>query len=464
MKDVNTESEFVRRILSGDKSAAESPKLNTDKSRVIAFYLPQFHRIPENSQWWSPGFTEWTNVARARPNFVGHHQPHIPRELGFYDLTNPGIFQEQIEMASAHGIEAFCFHHYWFSGRRILERPAEDFMRQLHHFKFCLSWANENWTRTWDGDNNSVLLEQKYGENDPEAFIDSIAHYLRDERYLCINGRPLLIIYRAAAIPNCASVVARWKAQAKAVVGKELHVCAVDFYDVESPQPLGVDALIEFPPHKFNHPGNIPDSVPTITNREFTGGIIDYGKVVMQSMLRRKPEFTLYRSCIPSWDNTARRQNNPLTVIGSTPNRFEHWLKYLRAYNRTFFADPEERLIFINAWNEWGEGCHLEPDLENGLEYLKAIKNSELFYVNESFIQIRDSFAAVPLKASLPEASSPSSALEIDAMIVNLHRKQRLTNWLGRSAQKYSKSLSGLPLIYRATRYIYRTFMAAMRR
>ncbi|RUU43132.1 hypothetical protein EOD08_12410, partial [Mesorhizobium sp. M6A.T.Ca.TU.002.02.2.1] len=180
----------------------ETVNIEEDDSKLIAFYLPQFHRIDENSEWWGPGFTEWTNVARATPNFVGHNQPKIPRDLGYYDLTHPNTMREQVEIAKLYGLHGFCFYHYWFSGRRVLETPANLFLESDLDFKFCMCWANENWTRAWDGDTKNVLLEQKYAEGDAEAFIDGMLAYFGDQRYIKIDGAPLLVVYRAKEIPN----------------------------------------------------------------------------------------------------------------------------------------------------------------------------------------------------------------------------------------------------------------------
>ena len=180
----------------------ERGEVSKDLTKLIAFYLPQYHRVPENSEWWGPGFTEWTNVARGKPNFLGHHQPNIPRELGYYDLTYPDTMREQAALAKLYGIHAFCFYHYWFSGKRILERPVDAFLGSDIDINFCLCWANENWTRTWDGDTRSVLMEQKYAEGDAESFIDSLIDSFRDPRYIRVDGKPMLLVYRAKDIPN----------------------------------------------------------------------------------------------------------------------------------------------------------------------------------------------------------------------------------------------------------------------
>ncbi len=359
-----------------------------DESRLIAFYLPQFHRIPENDEWWGPGFTEWTNVARARPNFPEHYQPHIPADLGFYDLSHIETMREQVELAKIAGVHGFCFYHYWFSGRRILEKPFDNFLASDIEFPFCLCWANENWTRTWDGDAKSVLLAQQYAEEDAPRLIESLLPAFQDKRYIRIKNKPLLVIYRIKEIPDPRQTIAAWRQRAHEAGLDGLYVAAVDFYDISHPDEVGADALVEFPPHKFNYPNNCPDYTPTISNPDFAGHLLDYRKMVLQSARRPTPDFTLFRGIIPSWDNTARRQDTPTTVINSSPALFGAWLSYLRAYSRHVHTNRDARFVFINAWNEWAEGCHLEPDVKNGHAFLAEIERSAWFDSQRNDLEI----------------------------------------------------------------------------
>lgn len=364
--------------LSGQFSGKKEsiPRTQQDDVSLIAFYLPQFHRVKENSEWWSPGFTEWTNAARGRPNFDGHYQPHIPRELGFYDLANVNIMREQAELARLYGIHGFCFYHYWFSGRQVLERPINNFLKSDIDIKFCICWANENWTRTWDGDTKSVLLEQRYEPEDALSFINSVLPILADDRYIRINGEPILVVYRAMQIPNPSEWFRVWKDAAKKYGLPGLHISVVDFYDITTPQQVGADSLVEFPPHKFNGPQNIPDKVPEFTNPNFAGSVVDYNKIIIQSAKRKSPNFQIFRGIIPSWDNTARRQDTPAIVLNANPDAFGAWLTMLRRWTIRENIDVQKRIIFVNAWNEWGEGCHLEPDLKWGLRYLEQCLKS----------------------------------------------------------------------------------------
>jgi hypothetical protein len=253
---------------------------------------------------------------------------------------------------------------------------------------YCLCWANENWTRTWDGDTKSVLLEQKYLESDPANFILSVLPHFNDSRYLKVDGKPMLIVYRAKQIPNVQKVFEIWREAVKKGGFKDLHIAVVDFYDIARPDEVGADALVEFPPHKFNGPNTVPDHVPEITNNDFHGGIVDYAKVMAQSANRPIPDFTLYRGVVPSWDNTARRQNNPTILYGASPVLFEKWLRYIRAYTRDAIKNRSDNFIFINAWNEWGEGCHLEPDHKYGLKYLEAVSVSSWY--EEKYDSVND--------------------------------------------------------------------------
>jgi lipopolysaccharide biosynthesis protein len=360
--------------LSGANRLNPDAAVLRDDTRLIAFYLPQFHVVPENSEWWGDGFTEWTNVRRARPNFEGHDQPKLPRELGYYDLSDVNVMAAQAELAKLYGIHGFCFYHYWFSGRRILEKPVEQFIASDIDMPFCLCWANENWTRTWDGDTKSVLLEQKYQPQDADALIQSLMSAFRDRRYIVVEGKPLLLVYRARHIPDPGAWFAIWRKAAKAAGFPGLHIAVVDMHDMSTPGEVGADALVEFPPHKFGGPQSAPSTVPAIANTEFSGGFVDYKKIIAQSALKTAPAYPYYRGIIPSWDNTARRQNTGTTVIDARPDLYGAWLRYLRTYTRGHTSSGN--FIFVNAWNEWGEGCTLEPDERWGLGYLEETLRS----------------------------------------------------------------------------------------
>lgn len=422
-----------------------------DTSKLIAFYLPQYHRVAENSLWWGPGFTEWTNVARGRPNFDGHYQPHIPRELGFYDLDRVETMRKQSALAREYGVHGFCFYYYWFSGRRILERPLDNFLASDIDMSFCLCWANENWTRTWDGDTKSVLLEQQYAEGDEERFIQDIYPFLADPRYIRVDGRPLLAVYRIKELPDPALSIRKWRAEAERLGLPGLHVSVVDFYDISDPGEVGADAMIEFPPHKFNGPQNRPDPAPELSNPNFKGGLIDYPRVIAQSMLRPQPSFTLYRGIIPSWDNTARRQDTGTIVVNATPAFFGTWLTYLRTYTRETRPGASDPFIFVNAWNEWGEGCHLEPDVQWGLAYLDEIARS-------SHVAPEEQVAVELARKTAFQKLQQQAARDGVNIKANLDKHKPLNS----RVQRMEHMLRKIPVLHTIARKLYRAAHALL--
>jgi glycosyltransferase involved in cell wall biosynthesis len=339
-------------------------------AKLIAFYLPQFHPIPENDEWWGEGFTEWTNVVRARPQFKGHHQPQLPADLGFYDLRAPDVLNTQAALARAHGIYGFCFYYYWFDGRRLLERPLDQMLEWGRpDFPFCICWANENWTRRWDGADEEVLVGHSYPEGWAERFINEILPTLLDPRYIRINHAPVLLVYRANLVPDVNRVVERWRDIAAREAGVDLHLAAVQSFGIEDPTVFGFDAAVEFPPHTPHFPADrsqLQDLAP-----DFEGFIEDYHVVMRNQLALPLPDFPWYRGVMPSWDNTARRGRNAHIIVNSSPHGYEVWLRKL-VLQTLWRAQIQEPLIFVNAWNEWAEGTHLEPDQEHGRAWLEA--------------------------------------------------------------------------------------------
>ena len=264
--------------------AGQQPPKGDGDVKAIAFYLPQFHPVPENDAWWGKGFTEWTNVTRATPQFAGHHQPQLPGELGFYDLRSDEVREQQARLAREHGLYGFCYYYYWFNGRRILERPLEMMLDAgTPDFPFCICWANENWTRRWDGLDQEVLLEQTYDETSDLAFIRDVLPILKDPRYIRIKGAPLLLVYRVDLLPDPIHTTAVWRQACKEAGLEAIHLCAVETAGTSDPYAFGFDSAVQFPPHRLQA-RRAGDTVKDL-NPQFTGRIYDYE---WRSTLRRR--------------------------------------------------------------------------------------------------------------------------------------------------------------------------------
>jgi lipopolysaccharide biosynthesis protein len=337
--------------------------------RAIAFYLPQFHPIPENDLWWGTGFTEWTNVTRARPGFVGHYQPHLPTDMGFYDLRVAETRARQAALARAYGIHGFCYYYYWFAGKRLLETPVEE-MRASGEpdFPYCLCWANENWTRRWDGAEREILIAQNPSRADDERLIRDLLPHFRDPRYIRVAGKPLFIVYRIGVLPDVARSAELWRRIAREEGVGEMYLCAAKTYDTGDPTFYGFDAVVEFPPHGLRTV-TMHDQLDFL-DPEFSGTVVDFRQFVVDCIATRDPSYMLHRTVMPGWDNTARRMHQALVFAHASPEVYELWLR--EVVMRARRKPPDERLVFINAWNEWAEGAHLEPDRRFGRQYLEA--------------------------------------------------------------------------------------------
>jgi lipopolysaccharide biosynthesis protein len=340
--------------------------------KLIAFYLPQFHPIPENDAWWGKGFTEWRSVVRAQPKFKGHHQPHLPSDLGFYDLRVPETRIAQANLAREYGIHGFCYYYYWFNGRRLLERPLAEVLKTGEpDFPFCVCWANENWTRRWDGQDKEILMEQEYSPDADRRLIADLAPLFRDPRYIRVGARPLLVVYRANTLPDARASAGRFRKQARSEGLEDLYLACVHVPGMPSPVSLGFDAGLEFPPHNLEV-GDVTASTEMM-DPQFRGKVWDYVYSARASIASRAPDFLLHRGIMVGWDNTARVSNNSNVFVNAHPANYQRWLSAL--LNETARTHPPgEQFVFINAWNEWAEGCHLEPDLTFGRAYLEATK------------------------------------------------------------------------------------------
>lgn len=359
--------------------------MSIDK-RVIAINLPQFHPFKENNDWWGEGFTEWTNVTKASPRFEGHYQPHLPTDTGFYDLRLPDARQMQADMARAAGIYGFCYYHYWFNGHRLMERPVNEILASGEpDFPFMLCWANENWARNWDGGYQNILMEQKYCIEDDIAHMEYLCkEVFSDKRYIRVDGKPFFVLYRPELVDNIEETIFHWRETAKKF-GEELYLGFFKRYDLDCKKYLatGFDVVIDFQPFS-----NI-SQIPTIDNRDLTiwkrilrkfglqkwpsNYIYDYEDVVNYACKYFDHPYKFYHGITPQWDNSPRRVGKPfLAFINSTPELYGKWLRYILSQFTPY--SKEENFVFINAWNEWAEGNHLEPDNKHGRAYLEETR------------------------------------------------------------------------------------------
>lgn len=353
------------------------------KIRPIAFVLPQFHPIPENDAWWGKGFTEWTNVTKAKPLFKGHYQPHLPTDLGFYDLRLPEAREAQAAIAKEHGIYGFCYYHYWFNGKRLLNQPIDDMLRlQKPNMPFMLCWANENWTQRWDGKENEVLIKQEYSfEDDANHMRWLCKNVFSDKRYITVDDCPVFMIYRHNLFPEIKKTVQIWREIATKEFGfRDLYLCITEsFHDTTNPQSINFNAAMEFSPHLVMKNIIRPNLVERIKyflgfKKQVNFSIRDFKLGAQQIIDRKIPKYKLFRSVTPGWDNTARKGKDAFIGVNSTPEIYEKWLSQIIVKFKPFSKD--ENFVFINAMNEWAEGNHLEPCIKYGKAYLEATKRA----------------------------------------------------------------------------------------
>jgi Glycosyltransferase WbsX len=341
------------------------------KPKALAFYLPQYHPIPENDEWWGKGFTEWHNVTKARPLFPGHYQPHLPGELGYYDLRLPEVRIAQAELARAHGVHGFVYYHYWFHGRRLLERPFEEVLGSGEpDFPFALCWANEEWTRGWDAQTGHVLVRQEFSEEDDRAHIRDLLRAFKDPRYITIDGRPLMLIYRPTLVPDLRRTSEIWRREVQRAGFPGLYLCWVESWGAppggRGPNAFGLDASVGFMPvlREQLHP-----ALEALRGHR----VHDYQSAAESAMKHLDCAWKRFPTVMVGWDNTARRARGATIYQGATPARYEHWLRVTADSLANVRA--EENYLFILAWNEWAEGNHLEPDQRYGRAFLEATRS-----------------------------------------------------------------------------------------
>lgn len=368
--------------------------ITEQRLKTIALHLPQFHPIPENDEWWGKGFTEWTNVVKGKPRFKGHYQPHLPKDLGFYDLRLPETREAQAELAKEYGIYGFCYYHYWFNGRRILERPVDEILETgKPDFPFMLCWANENWSRNWDGGFNKILLEQKYSKEDFVNHARHLVRYFEDPRYIRIDGKPVFAIYKDSIGDNLENFIDAFR--------EELLAHSIDVFLCRFERRIGTnenlekafnvfDAGIEFQPltrqlsklEPYKSFASILKSLPIPFIRKVlidlikTDTLYSYRDVIENDLkFDFQQDRPVFPGVCPGWDNSPRRpKGSALIIEGSTPDLFKYWT--LKKINRTNWDLLPDRFIFVNAWNEWAEGNHLEPCERWGTQYLSALQQA----------------------------------------------------------------------------------------
>lgn len=356
--------------------------------KPIALYLPQYHEIEENNQWWGKGFTEWTNVKKARPLFKAHYQPHIPQNGNYYDLSEPQVMSEQAALAKAFGIYGFCFYHYWFNGKLLLEKPLHQLLSSGQpDFPFCLSWANENWTRTWDGEEKQVLMKQNYSLDDDRQHIRYLMPFFKDPRYIKMEGKPVFLMYRSELHPDIQEATKIWREEAKKAGFPDLYLIRMENFKRDlDPAIHGFDAGMEFAPDSKLRGKKVTKSKPVLhvinkllhqsgikRSNYYAHGVFSFPDMVRNMIARPAPAYPYFRCICPSWDNSARRKKGAAVYMDATPSLFKEWAGKMMSYTRKHLPENKQ-LLFINAWNEWGEGCHLEPDEKWGTAYLEALQ------------------------------------------------------------------------------------------
>lgn len=354
--------------------------------KIIAFYLPQFHEIPENNKWWGNGFTEWTNTKKAKPLFKGHYQPREPFEDNYYNLIDRETREWQAKIAKEYGVYGFCYYHYWFKGKKLLEKPAEDMLEHRSpNFPFCFSWANESWTRAWDGKVKEALIVQDYGgKEDWEEHFNYLLPFFKDERYIRVDNKPLFAIYRSSLISKCDEMIMLWQELAKSngldgiYFVKTLNAFEVDNSNKE------FNAQIEFEPmytrkHDYSITDKLRRKFKEICRKRFGFNSklfldIDSYDYIWNKIISRKycGEATFLGAFV-DWDNSARKQRESTIISGTNPNKFEYYLKQQILRAKEIYGTD---MIFINAWNEWAEGTYLEPDKKYRYKYLEAVKSA----------------------------------------------------------------------------------------
>ena len=379
------------------------------KPRIIGLYLPQYHPIPENDEWWGKGFTEWNNVVKAKPLFRGHYQPHLPADLGFYDLRLPEVREQQAELAREAGLEGFCYYHYWFgNGKQLLQRPFEEVLASgKPNFPFCLCWANHDWTsKTWEKGSSlrrdTMIMKMEYSREDYVRHFNYLLPAFRNPRYIKVDGKPLFAVWAPRNIPDGKEFIDLWQKMAqenglkgihfvgqtdntgKALSGKKANYysadMAKDYY--KSVLDLGFDAVMSqgYRRAVALAQGRAKMTLKLLSFNSFmpTYSKIDYGRLMENYYVEEDRWENVYPTLLPQWDRTPRAGSKTEIVTGTSPEKFQHYTE--QAIQIIANKQPEHQILFLKSWNEWGEGNYVEPDQKFGHGWLQAIRNAMMKY------------------------------------------------------------------------------------
>lgn len=364
------------------ESMKRKETMKNHQVRVIASYLPQFHPTPENDEWWGKGFTEWTNVGKAKPLFRGHYQPRVPADLGYYDLRLSESRIAQARLAEEYRVEGFCYWHYWFgNGRRLLQRPFEEVLASGEpDFPFCLSWANHSWEDKQFSKEGThrMLMEQLYpGEEDETAHFHALLPAFRDHRYICVDDKPMFMVYAPFKLPDAKRFIGLWQRLAVENGVKGIHFIAQtsNAAEVKTLKEMGFDAvnvvrIFDFFKHDYSLVNKVYMKIMRIVFKK--GRIIDYAKAARFFTGEEDREEDCYPTIIPNWDHSPRSGRKGHILVRSTPEKFKKHVR--QAFANVMHKPEEKRIVFLKSWNEWAEGNYMEPDLKFGRGYLEALK------------------------------------------------------------------------------------------
>lgn len=352
--------------------------------KILALHLPAFHEIPENNEWWGKGFTEWDNVKKGKPLYKGHIQPQIPLMNNYYDLSKSSVIDNQAKMARKYGVDGFVFYHYWFSGKKIFEKPVENLLNDDSiNIDYCLCWANETWSRTWEGKNSEVLIKQDYGsEDDWIEHIKYLYAFFCDKRYIKVNGHPVLFIYSMNQYNRFNEMIKIWNDYLEKQGCKAIHL--IEFMRAKNNEVACKysKAVIEFEPlYSIRYDVSFFRKVKRYLCKVFK--MIDFQNYdkIWEKIISRKRVYDnriIYKSCFTAWDNSPRKgKKNSIIIKGAKPAKFgDYFYRLLESKRR----ESSNEIVIINAWNEWGEGAILEPTENDGFGYLEALKSARLKY------------------------------------------------------------------------------------